>query len=291
MDYSEYKQYRKTLPGSLFYLDDLNPYPLLASMSVLRKQVGQELIIGTLGGYIKQTTGVRELLKYLFSYFNQLGCVLVLPEDIYPVYFELVAANHTVYRYRTHQQEYFKLPESEKAVLLIANPLVPEGKYLTALQVKHIDTWLNESSQRWLLIDAVYDYLGRSMQTAFKSNNIICMASLSKLALRPGLFGWAVARKKLTGFDKIQLPEVRKTYALILQQAYRAAWDALEIELRELRPSWCIPEVGYITTVQMNYIELLNDNIAALPGSVFGIQQKNVSVISCLAKLKETSSE
>jgi len=129
MNYQQYKQYRLSLPASLIALDDLNPYGILPALK--KNYSAQQIEIARQGEFIMKSTGVRLLLKALFSQFSQQGYSIILPEDIYPVYFDLMPDDKQAIEYKTCNETQLILPDIEKSVLLITDPLMPEGKYLS----------------------------------------------------------------------------------------------------------------------------------------------------------------
>ena len=282
MDYNSYKKYRKSLPTSLLALDNLNPYELLEYVN--ERDEGVELVVAKKNQFIQTSSGVRELLKELFIYFTKMNYQLLLPEDIYPIYFGLGPDNADIIKYTTYQQQKYALPDKSKSVLLVTNPVIPEGKYISTTQLENINTWLNDDENRWLIMDCVYDYKGSSLTYDFDSCNVIYLNSLSKVALTPSLYGWAVSNIELPGFKETKKKIMKVTHASFLQKLYESAWHSLLPKLTDIDTLWKVPEVGYLTTINIDYQSLMKHGIAGLPASVFGIKQKNVSVISCLSE-------
>ncbi|MDH5328281.1 MAG: hypothetical protein OEZ68_21795 [Gammaproteobacteria bacterium] len=276
----EYRVSNKTHP--LLALDELNPYTLLAQITDLHPA---SCNISEGAAYVKSSTGVRQLLREIFTQFINEGYQIALPEDIYPVYFECVPKAAAYHTYPTLKQRELRLPATPKAIALIANPLIPEGNYLSQQQLESINQWLNADPGRWLVCDNVYDFLGTAHLAALATQNVIYVNSLTKLALKPGELGWATCNKPLAGFTQAN-PEHHLNYAPILQQAFSRAWNGLQQRLTDLDPHWRIPQVGYLATVDLNYKTLLRQNISAIPIQVFGSQQDDISVLSCLSKVE-----
>ena len=287
MDYAAYKKYQTSLPDGLIRLDDVSPYDLF---DVIDK-IESEYTIAATGQYILYDKGVRSILKKLFARHAAQNHTLVLPSDVYPVYFDLVPEGSNTQVYQTFQQNLLDLPESENAVALITYPLVPEGKYQSISILKQLFDWCTEGKNRWLIIDNVYDLKNRYSEfSTFVGNvcrnRVISVNSLSKIALQPGKQGWAVSSCELDGFDRVSETLTIPTYRKALSSLYSDAWKQLSDLLLNVDKNWLPPQVGYIAVIQKNYQKLLKHNIAALPASVFGLQNDNVSVVSCLGVIK-----
>jgi len=288
MNYQQYKQYRLSLPASLIALDDLNPYGILPALK--KNYSAQQIEIARQGEFIMKSTGVRLLLKALFSQFSQQGYSIILPEDIYPVYFDLMPDDKQAIEYKTCNETQLILPDIEKSVLLITDPLMPEGKYLSRDIYRQLLDWLNAAKDRWLLIDKVYDLRQAKTASDALKGHVIYIDSLSKKSLTPGEQGWAVSSMPYSipceGFSPVTGSAMVSCYSETLQMLYTSAWLRIREKKIIADNLWAVPETGYLTVVSKNYKYFLENNIAAIPAAVYGIKDKDLSVISCLSQVK-----
>lgn len=284
MNYLQYKQYRVSLAQSLIFLDDLNPYEILPVLQ--EKYSAHQLEIARKGDFIMKSGGVRLILKSLFYQFTQQGYSIILPEDIYPVYFELMPGARKAIEYRTCNETRLILPNIEKAVLLIADPLMPEGRYLSRGIYRQLADWLSASENRWLFIDKVYDLRQIKIPSDVLKGNIIYIDSLSKKALMLGEQGWAISSIPCEGFNPVADSVMVSCYSKLLQMLYTKAWHNMREEKIIANDLWSVPETGYVTVVNGNYKYFLENNIAVIPATVYGVKNKDLSVISCLSQVK-----
>ncbi len=288
MNYQEFKSYRDELQSRYFRLDDLNPYSL-APYFINDSCQKCEFIDIASEYFVMQSNGVRSLLKELFKYFTKLGYQLNIPEDVYPEYFNLIPMNAIVFHYASCRREKFTFSENEFCISLIANPLIPEGRYLTKAELLVLDNWLLDNNNRWIIFDTVYDYCLHSLDFKFKSNNIIFVNSLSKVNLAPGVSGWALSKTKLPGFEQIPMPEVDQKLNGAIQNEYTQAWKTIDNKFNlGKKYNWQRPSVGYLSLLNKNFRSLLSEcDIAAVPASIFGVKGDDISVISCLSEVKQ----
>ena len=289
MNYHQFLAYRQSLSAISYPLDDLNPYPLQSAIPTTL--AGDQRLLASEGRrYYKTARGVRVLLSELLQAFAALHQPLYLPEDVYPVYLELAGEQAEVNTYQSCQTDMFCLPKEHNAVCLITNPLIPEGRYLSQQQLVALDQWLADEPQRWLLIDTVYDFHQYTLKQYFKASHVIFLGSLSKLCLQPQTQGWALSSAPFldavfNNNNTLPLP-IAIDSAAWLQQQFDHAWQQI-ITQQYLPCTWKQPEVGYLTVVAGDYKSLYQQfGIAAVPSRVFGIKNKAVSVISCLAQVK-----
>ncbi len=285
MDYQTFKKYQLTVSVDKLRLDNLNPYALATSFPInsnlkqldIRKRF-----------YLKQASGVRELLSELLSYFSGLGYHLNIPEDVYPEYFNLAPQDAKISSYSSCLRTQFSFYETNLDLSLITNPLIPEGRYLSPSELNTMDLWLVENKDRWLIFDTVYDYKFKSLDYDFKSNHIIYINSLSKINLNPGKRGWALCKTKLPGFELSNEVMIDSDLACSIQNTYDKAWKSINeiFNIKQIH-NWQPPEVGYLSLIKQNYTELLkNFDVAAIPAPVFGIRKNSLSVLSCLGMWK-----
>lgn len=286
MNYQEFKSYKEQLQGDFFRMDDLNPYPLAAQFPGSSSEAIEPFYV--LDGYhVMLSKGVRESLTEVLKYFSSLGYRIVLPSDVYPEYFNLIPKSSKIHQYACCGNK-IVLPRYESCISLVANPLIPEGRYLEMSELEYLDHWLQENKNRWLVLDNVYDYYSRNLDYTFGSKRVIYMNSLSKVNLKPGTLGWAACKIKLPGFEpSIQL-KFDQTLSLSIQEGYSKAWRSINYDLNFTREfEWQAPTVGYLSIVNRNFDILLNEyGIAAVPASIFGVKNSELSVISCLSEVR-----
>ena len=288
MNYQEFKKYQEKLQSHYFRLDELNPYSLAPHF--LNDSCQQKKLIDIASGYyVMQSNGVRALLQELFKYFTKLDYQLNIPEDVYPEYFNLTPMNARVFHYASCRREKFDFSEDEFCISLIANPLIPEGRYLTKAELLVLDDWLLENNNCWIIFDTVYDYCLHSLDFEFRSNNIIFVNSLSKINLTPAASGWALSKTKLPGFEPVPVLELDQELISAIQNEYARAWKIINNKFyigKEF--NWQPPSVGYLSLINKNFKLLLSEyNLAAIPASIFGVKGDEFSVISCLSEVKK----
>ncbi|QDT99303.1 aminotransferase class I/II-fold pyridoxal phosphate-dependent enzyme [Gimesia aquarii] len=241
--------------------------------------------------------GIRSLLSNLFEMFKLNQMTIILPKDVYPVYAQLLKE----YPYQQYQTipdlnlEFLDERNDQTAAMLLTLPLMPLGRYLKRKEVSTIMNWLATDQSRLLIIDAAYafekDY--RIYEQFIRTDQCICLFSLSKPWLMPSQFGMAVGANKLielyfqqqielttdwvgTFCEHLALPQK-------LQSVFFAEWNRLSASINAFQPNWQPPEVGYFSTVNFTFDQLLKEyNVLGVPASVFGSDCSDVTVISCL---------
>ena len=142
--------------------------------------------------------GVRDLLSATFSCVQERNQELWLPEDVYPVYWEL--AKHTDVRARAfttlpRPDWTFLAQTGECAAVLVPAPLSPVGRLPTDAEIDALFRWLRGSRRRLLIIDAVYTFdfsVGRALSDSLLADNqCLVLWSCSKSWLYPGVLGLA----------------------------------------------------------------------------------------------------
>ncbi len=318
MNYRQYRDWKETVLSGrpLRRLDCMNAAKALAFLArpidALKHPTGPEEIvnwwkeISGLGGEhlrVHLGHGVRQILQIVLEYFGGDEQTLWLPEDIYPVYFDL-AKRFEVKCYETMNNFNFEflIGASHTDTLLITDPLTPLGRYLLPHELETCCEWLKESPNRLLIIDAVYCYeLGElaRLNDLVETNQVIVIHSLSKSWLSPQLLGIAVCPQKVVAKMEPCRDEclwgnvdLEGAYSLVITDPHRPQlqqtlfsqqWRLLAPELQEVYRDWHPPRTGYFSTLPIHHMKLLQDrNMLAVPASVFGSKRRNLSVISCL---------
>lgn len=233
--------------------------------------------------------GVRDALRKLFAGALR-GRTLALPADVYPVYQMLARdAGATVVPYRT-------LPAFDLSsalitdTVLLAAPLVPLGRDLTAAEVEQLAAWLRANPARVAVIDRVYCYAETALlQPLLDANQVVVCYSLSKSHLSPLASGFAIVPPKLAP-DSADGPDANRAKVLLTRyrdfplrqrSIFRGRWEHLAARVREFDPNWHPPETGYFSVARVPHGELLARGVLAVPGAVYGSGDE-LSVLSCL---------
>ncbi|MCO7223407.1 hypothetical protein [Pleionea sp. CnH1-48] len=285
MNYAEFKVYQSTLSDQMERWDDLDLYELINMGWQEKLSTHKSLIFGE--SYFRRSAlGVRPLLSELFALFTGWGHSIGLPEDVYPEYFRLLPAEAKSVSYRSCLNNIGESTKLNSGLLLVTNPVIPEGRYLDEQEHLHLDQWLQGGEQRWLLFDNVYDYQQRALSYSFASDRVIYVGSYAKVQLQPKTLGWALCRHPLEGFETHSGVTVDLGLADNLHQHYGRAWRHIAARWPNLFDGSRQP-IGYLTVVECDYRNLLTQGVAAVPGSVFGIVDETISVVSCLSEVKK----
>lgn len=142
--------------------------------------------------------GVRHALALIFRDLKANEATLWLPGDVYPVYGELArAAGIAPRRYDTLPSPVLPegLPAQGEEVLLLANPWKPLGRYASNDELTALLAWLQASSRRHVVIDAVYDLdapFHAATRALQQTGRAIVLHSITKGWLAPKTFGVAL---------------------------------------------------------------------------------------------------
>ncbi|MFL5349538.1 MAG: hypothetical protein ACJ8AT_32465 [Hyalangium sp.] len=245
--------------------------------------------------------GVRDLLRALFLHFAREGRVLHAPSDVYPVYHSLAAgAGLPVHPFPTCPAPALpKLaPSASPEVLLLPEPLVPLGRFLSDAEVRELEAWLGADPRRLVVLDAVYTFAPRfsaATERLLRTGQALLVHSLAKghltpdlagFALVPGVLGPSVEAGELPGLEPTA---VRQACFLLerhadlparVQARFEEQWGRVREALGPL--PFDIPRTGYFTTCALGFEELLSRGWLAVPGSVFGPPEARWSAVTCL---------
>ncbi|WP_215455441.1 aspartate aminotransferase [Streptomyces sp. ATCC 21386] len=147
-------------------------------------------------GHAMVCRGVRHGLGVVFPWLRAVRARLWLPGDVYPVYFELArAAGLAPLSYPTLPTPILPTsppPDHHPEYLLIANPSKPLGRYLSDAECAAVTSWLQESPNRRLLIDGVYDLgvpFAAGTRRLLDTGRAVLLHSVTKGWLWPRTFG------------------------------------------------------------------------------------------------------
>ncbi len=324
MDYASYKQFRNELlkeERRFVRLDCMNPIQALAAWTTTEpeqnvtarpaqavaawsKATGIELdpertVVGR---------GVRELLSATFSCALKRKQELWLPEDVYPVYWEL--ASHAELELRAFAtlpgpNWNFLAQTNKRAAIVLPAPLSPIGRWPTDAEISAILSWLSSSRHRLLIIDAVYTFdfdAGHGLTDLFLTetpDQCIVLWSCAKSWLSPGALGIASVPRGFASrlrshvsppfqatLGRIKaLLENRPDLPGLQQEAFGREWQRLATRIRSAAPHWQPPPTGYFSVVAVPFETLLDkQEILSVPASVFGGHDE-LSVVTCLHDL------
>lgn len=249
------------------------------------------------------TKGVRSALKTLFTVFSEQKKQVWIPEDVYPVYWSLAQdAGLSPKSFSTLNgidMDGFDNAASSSA-LLIPHPLMPLGRKFTDDESHKLSSWLKQSSDRRLVIDAVYTYdthFDGKTKDFLEDGQTYVLHSLSKGWLEPGAYGTIVCPPgdgpDIHGrFENPDASSLKSVFDIMSRQPdlpclqekkFEQEWKYYESILRNADPKFEIPPTGYFSTLRRDHLSLLEKfNILAVPASVFGSDEQNISVVSCL---------
>jgi hypothetical protein len=312
VDYASYRRWRdETIARrpEIRRLDCMNPEKALAPWvpvaapartgdlaAAWARATGQVIAPGEL----VLSKGVREVLAAAFAVFS--GRELWLPQDVYPVYWELArAAGHSPAGFPTLSGGAWSFLEqaNPRALAVLPVPLSPLGRWPSSGEVAALVQWLRAGPERGLLVDAVYTYdfevAGELLAPLLATGRCGAVWSCSKSWLSRDVLGIGRVPREWASPLQDRLPPVEPGRALALletgpelprrqAQAFRREWQRLAPAIRQAAPDWCAPATGYFATVALPYDRLLDRDLLAVPGSVFGGSDDR-SIVSCLHDL------
>ncbi|APR74934.1 Hypothetical protein A7982_00280 [Minicystis rosea] len=236
--------------------------------------------------------GVRDSLRILFAYAVATGIEILIPSDVYPVYWDLAAAagvRRQGYEARTPSSLADVSPAADDAPqwLLVPDPVKPWGRALT--EIDSIRAWAQADDRRRVLIDAVYSprALPSSARGLIDDGIGIGLMSLSKGWLAPQKMGWAL-------FSERDGPSLRPLFMgqqkneaglSFARQAFGAHADRPRLVasvIDRLRAGFldrvahatgiavALPSCGYLVPDPASAAAWQERGVIAIPASVFG---------------------
>lgn len=248
--------------------------------------------------------GIRTLLRTIFALFGRDWKQIWLPQDVYPVYWEL-AKPWPCAGFRTWPQlDLSAVLASDTAdCLLLPSPLTPVGRYLTSVESETLLDWLEQQETRRLLLDTVYQFSGGippATATLMAHPQCTVLHSVSKSWISRqvlGVMNWprddhgmVTRMAECPHWPELaelnQLMNRRPDLTATMSADFSAEWKRLTPRLREVDPEWLPPATGYFSLLRGNTETLLeHHNLMTVPGSVFGSDESQWSVICCLHDL------
>lgn len=251
--------------------------------------------------------GVRAALQGLFTGFAQQRTRLVIPSDVYPVYGEIAArAGLGVFTAPTFPELHLArllatMAASHITHVLLPYPLKLHGRPWTDEEVDTAIQWLKDNSMRRLLLDGVYSF-GSSLADyrlleLFDTDQVIYLDSLSKGWLHEWAMGVAILPEQdfyalaPCLMPPVEVGQPQVAHALLTQcptypQKLGALIDAHRSATEANFSEWGVSSTakrGYLLPVERNHLDLLvEQNVIALPTSVFGSRVPGWSIVSAL---------
>ncbi|MCS4088569.1 hypothetical protein [Rhizobium sp. BK176] len=257
------------------------------------------------GLHLEPTRGVRAALGGLFERMQKLGMELWLPEDVYPFYKQEAAARAPQLAIR-----FFKtIPEvdlaeidtaSQKAALLITDPLSPSGRFLTGKERAKLAEWTKAGTDRWALFDSVYLYDWRIPEhfvDDMHQARFVHLFSMSKSYLLRGVFGYAIGKdEEVAWWKDLGLEPTIETCTSVLEaftvdpfmpteqrKIFNSEWARREHKLAKYGGNVGDGGSGYFRRVHVNFEKALKeDGLLLVPASVFGSSNMDWSIATCL---------
>jgi aspartate/methionine/tyrosine aminotransferase len=326
VNYARYRQFRDELlrKRQPLRLDCMNPVRALASWTSSMPELEQTAAgcsAEAIAAWSRATQialdperavvgrGVRNLLSATFSVAINRGEELWLPEDVYPVYWELgrqAEASMRAFATLPQPNLSFLSETGEGASIVFPVPVSPLGRLPTDSEANALIRWLSGSRRRLLILDAVYTFdfnAGRPLMESFLTKNgdqCILLWSCSKSWLAPGSLGLAAVPRRLAPalqgsvsplteaeFGKIKaLLDGRPDLGQLQQAAFNREWQRLAPRIRCAVPDWKPPSIGYFSVVSMPFTTLLDQHdILSVPASVFGSAHDDLAIVTCLHDL------
>lgn len=253
------------------------------------------------------SSGIRDSLSKLFTSFASESKSIWIPKDVYPVYHQLaLAAGINMLGYDTITGPNWPNPSSsnQPEILLVANPLIPAGRWLSESDVESLKCWLTGSSDRRIIIDSVYNFSHRfhpGTLELYSTDQVILLHSLTKGWLHPKLFGIALVPPSDVDFLKEIFrdnppPQINLFTAENLLANFEDSPERIRRELSKAKDTMSFridsdisseliaaKSEGYLISINRSWEGLLEQsNVLAIPVSVFGSRNQDHAILSAL---------
>lgn len=250
------------------------------------------------------STGVRHSLSLLFKIWASEGKVVLIPDNVYPVYAQLAQAEGLAFKGYSPWPDAWSLSSAKADIILVTNPAKPRGSALSAAEGAALENWLRQAPHRRVVVDAAYNFctpFDPGTLRLMASDQTIVLHSLSKSWVRPLVMGVALVPEQdierfshsFRAASHFQ-PELRLAHALLAHDT--AFPSALVVELRRLREK--LQEVifaqgcsrnleatvpTYLFVVEIPFEKMLvQHGVLGIPLSVFGRDSNRHCVLSSL---------
>jgi hypothetical protein len=256
--------------------------------------------------------GVRHSLQVIFAWLARSGATAALPNDVYPVYWQLAAqAQLPVAGFDLFPR--FELSRILDAAakagarhVLLPLPLKLHGRTWTDYETAIAEHWLRADPQRRIVLDGVYGFSGlldAVTRRLIATDQVLLLDSLSKGWLNERVFGVAVIPEQdvalYTPLFRNLAPSPSKLWAahqLLLHFPDIPYQVVRELDTRRAQllervsrtPYRTLPaQRGYLVAIECAADVLLAEHsMLAIPASVFGSRLSNWSIASALPALE-----
>lgn len=242
--------------------------------------------------YIGVSSGVRDSLSVLSKIFNVDKInKWIIPKDVYPTYQKILNANECKYEeYITLGEEYIFnfLEDNNSQILLITNPLKPNGTMLNKEDFNNINLWLSKDKNRILIVDCAYmlSKIDNELFKLYETNQVILLFSLSKLWLIPNHFGVSllpnndIGLKIREAYKSLEKNQDKLNAAYAALNEYKEFPNNLKFKIiekinqanKELESSFEVNEENpsYLFYDNNTYEYWKEKKVLTIPASVFG---------------------
>jgi hypothetical protein len=314
MNYEEFRAWRSDLlrQRSPRRLDCMNPEVALAHLrpQLTAQPASMDEIVQLWSKAVGVTltedrrvvgTGIRPILASLFDVIASRIELLWLPEDVYPVYWQLSSSARRCGFATVPDIDWRALEAAgPRDALLLPCPLSPVGRPFGPDERQRLMAWLDAQPARMLILDHAYSFATAShldIDELWTSERTVSIWSMSKPWLSRGVLGLASAPPSFSHAIQAHVPvpspsELTRALALlsaapelpqVLQQRFRSAWERLLPTIRSACPAWRPPNSGYFSVLPMSFTDLLaRYDLLAIPVTVFGSRRSDLSIASCL---------
>ena len=252
--------------------------------------------------------GVRHGLSLILRRYARLGRRVLLPNDVYPVYWRLAseagvtATGAEIFPEFSAKFVFETADAVEADTILLPAPLKLQGRDWTTQEVAEARAWLTVSSKRRLLLDGVYSFgapLAVPTLDLLANEQTLYLDSLSKGWLNEQVFGIAIVPEAdfadhIEDFRKDPPSQLDLFRARALLTAYADFPTRLGQELA-VRLTYTIdrlasagltvrsPVQGYLIPTEGAAASLLDRHgLLVIPASVFGSSKSEWSIVSAL---------
>lgn len=304
MDFREYKLWQKEYltHNNPFRADCMNPF---ISMNYLLKDVAfksRNITQNRLYEKWQDTTniefdfdkvvltkGVRDSLSIIFKLFQDK--MIYIPKDVYPRYFEL-ARDNRVKTFRSYPNiEWDSLDRVINSIILFTVPFTPFGREISSYDIEEMLKLCERGN--YLILDTVYDYNQAKnftkLEAIIDTKQCFYLHSLSKTYLSAQILGIVYTPLQYKALLEQPTPTIsyNNAYDIVSQipnlptsqsKEFNRGWRYLK-EKTDLKIK---NEIGYFSVINRPFETLLREGVLGVPSSVFGSDNKDLTIITPL---------
>ena len=280
MNYQEYRAYKESLNlNQYFRLDCMNPYKAMSFIQPVHyevKKFGARKFIEKqidYSGHFSFTKGVRAALKHLCQVYKER--TLYLPNEVYPVYFDLADKLKVIPYSIFEQQDFIEVHDS--MILYTFNHF--GSMKLTYSQAEELIARGN-----LLIIDAIYDYENclKDWHSLIKNGRCYILNSFSKNQLCRD-FGYVLHQSTIEFEAPGSYYEFDETVPHEQIQMFRTRWESIRTDYQGVIEQSRHP---YFAVINLPFHKLLEQGILGVPLSVFAkYDAQEKTIVSCLYEI------